>query len=233
MLLRQNCWFYILWFVCVRSVSYAPCRLWHWIVHYDCPFRGYCAVLCFACMSFVSCVPCCLCLWVVHSCLPLQGLLCCIVFCLSSFCIICSTLDCPFSLLCCIVLWLSSFCILCSILHVSLGRPLLFATLVYRVALCFACLLSVSYAPYCMCLWGRSLLIVPSTVTLLYCVCLSSVSILCSILPVSGVVHSRLSLQRLLCCIVFCLSSFCVLCSILPLSLGSSTLVWPFSLLVV
>jgi hypothetical protein len=99
----------------------------------------------------------------------------------------------------------------------------------YRVALCFACLLSVSYAPYCMCLWGRSLLIVPSTVTLLYCVCLSSVSILCSILPVSGVVHSRLSLQRLLCCIVFCLCSFCILCSMLPLSLGSSTLDCPFN----
>ena len=80
-----------------------------------------------------------------------------------------------------------------------------------------------------MCLWGRSLLIVPSTVTLLYCVCLSSVSILCSILPVSGVVHSRLSLQRLLCCIVFCLCSFCILCSMLPLSLGSFTLDCPFN----
>jgi hypothetical protein len=249
----------------LRSVSYAPCCLWHWIVHYDCPFRGYCAVLCFACMSFVSCVPCCLCLWVVHSCLPLQGLLCCIVFCLSSFCIICSTLDCPFSLLCCIVLWLSSFCILCfdtcnmehniqkednqsrmqhsklkgqtrvddpvthaiwSIIYRKKTIKAQCNTVNYRVALCFACLLSVSYAPYWMCLWGRSLLIVPSTVTLLYCVCLSSVSILCSILPVSGVVHSRLSLQRLLCCIVFCLCSFCILCSIFPLSLGSSTLVW-------
>ena len=179
-------------------------------------------------MSFVSCVPCCLCLWVVHSCLPLQGLLCCIVFCLSSFCIICSTLDCPFSLLCCIVLWLSSFCILCSILHVSLGRPLLFAPLVYCVAFCFDCLLSVYYAPYCMCHWVVHSCL-PLKFTVLHCVLLVFFLYLTlHIGCVSGVVHSWLSLQRLLCCIVFvCLRSV----SYAPycLSLGSFTLDCPFN----
>ena len=83
-----------------------------------------------------------------------------------------STLDCPFSLLCCIVFCLSSFCILCFILHVSLARPLVIAPLVYCVALRFACVRFVSYAPCCLCLWGRPLLFSPSGVTLLYSVLL-------------------------------------------------------------
>ena len=96
-----------------------------------------------------------------------------------------STLDCPFSLLCCIVFCLSSFCILCFILHVSLARPLVIAPLVYCVALCFACVRFVSYAPCCLCLWGRPLLFPLQGLLCCIVFCLSSFCILCSILPLS------------------------------------------------
>jgi hypothetical protein len=139
-----------------------------------------------------------------------------------------STLVCHFSLPCCIVFCLSSFCILRSILHVSLGSFTLDCPFNgYFVVLCLFV-----FGQYLMlhipCLWGRSLSIVPSTVTLLYCVLFVFVLyLMLHVAFVSWVVHSRLSLQRLLCCIVFCLSSFCILCSILLVSLGRQNLIAP------